>query len=326
MTECSLGGAGCASLASRQFRALGTTAFVATTRPQSIATAELLLREELEEFDRACSRFRPDSEITRVHSERGRTVAVSPLLGESVRLALEAAERTHGAVDPTVGAAVIGLGYDRDFAQLSEKDSSTAFRAQPAQGWRCIELDASNRLLRVPADVVLDLGATAKAYAADRAASRIAEVTGGGVLVNLGGDISVHGAPPEGWAIGLALDCATSPSDVTVVVSIRQGGLASSGTTVRSWRHGARRVHHIIDPRTGDSAETCWELASVAAPSCAEANVVSTAAIVWGDAAIDRLSAIGLPSRLVGDDGRVATLNGWPPDPGDVRGRREKVN
>jgi thiamine biosynthesis lipoprotein len=258
MAECSLLSPGCASLPSRQFRALGTSAYVATTRPEAIATAEALLREELDEIDRACSRFRPYSEITRVHLAHGRPVVVSPLLGESVRLALNAAERTSGAIDPTVGAAMIGLGYDRDFAQLSEDDSSRPFRAQPAQGWRCIELDASNRLLRVPADVVVDLGATAKAYAADRAASRIAEVTGGGVLVNLGGDISARGASPDGWAIGLALDCATSPRDADAVVSIRGGGLASSGTTVRSWRHGARLVHHIIDPKTGDSAETCW--------------------------------------------------------------------
>jgi thiamine biosynthesis lipoprotein len=100
-----------------------------------------------------------------------------------------------------------------------------------------------------------------------------------------------------------------------VVVALGQGGLASSGTSVRTWRRGGRRLHHIVDPKTGDSARTCWHLVSVAASSCVVANAASTAAIVWGEAAPPRLSAMGLACRLVGNDGSVVVLNGWPPDP-----------
>jgi len=299
----------------REFSALGSKAVVATATPDAIDVAAAILHEELVAIDMACSRFRRDSEISRVHREAGSTVEVSPLLAEAIDTALRVAEDTDGAVDPTVGTAVIELGYDRDFAAVARRPATVVTTPRPAPGWRCVAWDARRRRVTVPFGVVLDLGATAKALAADRAASRIAAVTGSGVLVNLGGDVSLAGpAPDGGWAVGISLLCTTAPQDTHVVVAIRQGGLASSGTAVRTWIRGDRRVHHIIDPETGDTAGSYWRLVSVAAPSCVEANAASTAAIVWGPSAIDRLSALALPCRLVGDDGTVVVLGGWPAD------------
>jgi thiamine biosynthesis lipoprotein len=300
--------------ASHQFDALGTTAFVATTQPDAIDRATAILRRELDALDLACSRFRTDSEISGVHRAAGRPVVVSPLLADALAAALDVAQWTAGVVDPTVGAAVIGLGYDRDFAAVPSDIAAATTPAGPVPGWWCVDLDTEHRVVRVPAGVVLDLGATAKAFAADRAADRIAEDIGPGVVVNLGGDIAVRGAPAGGWGIGLALDCATAPGDAPVVVSVERGGLASSGTTVRAWRTGGRPVHHIVDPHTGESADTCWALVSVAAPTCLEANAASTASVVWGADAVDRLTALRLPSRLVHHDGTVVTVCGWPPD------------
>ncbi len=299
--------------------ALGTSVVFATTESQAIATAKTILSEELAAIDLACSRFRADSELTRVHLASGRPVVLSPLLGELIRTAIEVARDTGGAVDPTVGTAVIELGYDRDFFDICDNSEMGAVR--PAPGWRCIELDADNRVLEIPEGVRLDLGSTAKAFAADRASSRIAEATGCGVLVNLGGDISLAGAAPvEGWPIGLAAACTTSPAESDVVVAIRRGGLASSGTGVRSWWRGGQRVHHIIDPETGMSAKTCWQLVSVTAASCVAANAASTAAIIWGEEAPDRLSGLGLACRLVRNGGTVLTLGGWPAEHDDSIG------
>jgi thiamine biosynthesis lipoprotein len=299
----------------RQFEALGSTAVVATTDPTAIEAAAMVLHEELVAIDVACSRFRPDSEISEVHRQAGTTVEVSPLLADAIDTALRVADDTGGTVDPTVGAAVMALGYDRDFAELATGPATAPGRTRPAPGWGCIDFDPGRRRVRVPAGVVLDLGATAKALAADRAAARIAAHTGSGVLVNLGGDVALAGAPPEGgWAVGIALACTTAPEDSHVVVAIRQGGLASSGTAVRTWISGDRRVHHIVDPRTGDNADSPWALVSVAAPTCVEANAASTAAIVWGPSAPARLSATHLPCRLVGVDGTVIVLGGWPAD------------
>jgi thiamine biosynthesis lipoprotein len=137
------------------------------------------------------------------------------------------------------------------------------------------------------------------------------------VLVNLGGDIAVAGGAPEGgWRIGIAAACTTRPADADRVVTIRSGGLASSGTSVRTWRQGRRPVHHIIDPATGDCAGRHWSLVSSVAESCVEANTASTAAVVWGAAAPARLEEMGIPARLVHAGGAVITIGGWPAEPG----------
>jgi thiamine biosynthesis lipoprotein len=306
---------GATMLPMRRFRALGTSCVLVMRDDSALETAESILRHHLSAIDRACSRFRADSEISAVHRANGGPVVISRLLADAVEVALSVAEWTDGAVDPTVGTSLISLGYDRDFDQIRDSPGLPSVGLRAARGWRSVSFEARTRVLRVPAGVVLDLGATAKALAADRAAAHIAEATGVGALVNLGGDISAAGrAPLGGWPIGLALDCQVAPEDTAVTVAIASGGLASSGTSVRTWRAGTRTVHHIIDPMTGDCARTRWQLVSVAARTCVEANAASTAGIVWGDAALERLSALRLPCRLVRDDGSVVTLGGWPED------------
>jgi len=300
------------------FQALGTTVSVLTVDPAATGPAELMLRSELDELDQACSRFRPGSELSRAQMGRrtGAPVAISPLLTELLAAAIDVARFTDGAVDPTVGAAMARLGYDRDFDQVAEDGPALPDAPGPAPGWRVIELDVANRSLRLPQGTHLDLGSSAKAFAADRAASNIARAAGTGVLVNLGGDIAVAGVPPEGgWPIGLAACSATAPDQADLVVAMRGGGLASSGTGVRAWRRGGRLLHHIVDPRTGDVADGPWALVTVAASSCLIANAASTAAIVKGRAALPWLQTMGLPARLVNRDGGVVAVGGWPADP-----------
>jgi thiamine biosynthesis lipoprotein len=279
-------------------------------------------------MDRACSRFRPDSEIWHLYSSGGVAVAVSPLLYQAVTISLEVAERTGGAVDPTVGPAVEALGYDRDFAAVPRV--GTALTAPPvaAPGWWNVECDPGRRTVRLPATVRLDLGATAKALVADRAAAHIASTTGSGVLVSVGGDLAVDGASPQGgWPVAIAVD-SSAPVGAELVVAVTGGGLASSSTVVRSWRRGDRRLHHIVDPATGTSASDHWRLVTVAAASCVDANAASTAAIVWGGGAADRLQAMGLPARLVRHEGAVTTVAGWPSDGAEAgtRARPRRVD
>jgi len=136
------------------------------------------------------------------------------------------------------------------------------------------------------------------------------------VLVSLGGDVAVAGsAPSGGWAVGIAHESSTPADDVDQVVAITSGGLASSATSVRSWKSGDRTVHHIVDPRTGDCADPYWILVSAAGSNCVAANVATTAAIVWGADALERLPLLGQAARLVRFDGEVFTVGGWPQDP-----------
>ncbi len=189
------------------WEALGTSVALQVSDPAALAQARLLVEQELAEIDRTCSRFREDSELTRVNEAGGRPVRVDPLLVEAVGVALRAAQLTDGDVDPTIGAALELAGYDRDWRLLAPAGESSTkepprIRAHVRAGWRTVELDPERLTIRVPAPIRLDLGATAKALAADRAAKAAAQATGAGVLVSLGGDISTCGeAPLGGWHI-----------------------------------------------------------------------------------------------------------------------------
>src|SRR5437764_4720720 len=183
------------------FAALGSTAVVAVTDPASLAQARTTVEQVVARFDEACSRFREDSELTALNAAAGEPVQVSPLLLEAVEAALRAARVTDGDVDPTVGEALIALGYDRDFDALEGIAPAVSIKAVP--GWRTVDVDHSASTVRTARGVVLDLGATAKALAADHAAAAAsAALQGVGVLVSLGGDLSIAGPPlAEGWRI-----------------------------------------------------------------------------------------------------------------------------
>jgi thiamine biosynthesis lipoprotein len=305
---------GTPTLAERSFRAIGTTATVLVTDPRQADRAESILRDEIMAIDLACSRFRADSELEHLHAHSGRSVVVSPLLFEALTVAVAVAEKTHGAVDPTVGNAMSMIGYDCDFDQIGTGPIVPPFDILgPVVGYGHLHLNTRTRAVRFPKGVRLDLGSSAKAFIADRAAVRIGNQLDTGALVSIGGDMAVAGvAPLEGWAIGIAVDSSTSADCVDQVVSIRQGGLASSGTAVRSWMVGTEKVHHIIDPATGYPSSSYWTLVSAVGATCVDANALSTAAVVWGEGAIDRLRAFDQALRLVRHDGAVFTLGGWP--------------
>jgi FAD:protein FMN transferase len=287
--------------------------------------ARLAVERELDAIDRACSRFRADSELSRVNASGGRTTAVSDLFAQALELAMRAAELTDGDVDPTVGRALELAGYDRDWrllevareAQPEMAGAPLVLSAHVRSGWRTIALDRRTLTVRVPRGIGLDLGATAKAWVADRAAAAAARAAECGVLVSVGGDIATAGPAPEGgWRICVTDDHRSDPSAPGQTVSIRSGGLATSSTSVRRWSQGGRAMHHIIDPRTGQPARCGWRTVSVAAASCADANIAATAAIVRSGRGTRWLSDAGLPARLVDGRGDVTTVGGWPREAG----------
>lgn len=303
--------------------AFGGTAVVLTTDPRAIGAALDAVRERAAAVDRACSRFRPDSELSAVNAAAGRPVEVGELFALALRTALRAADLTSGDVDPTCGDALVAAGYDRDFARLrSEGVTVTVARPRPAPGWRCVSWDADRYTVLIPKGTRLDFGATAKALAADLAAADAHAAVGCGVLVSFSGDMAVRGTSPEGgWLVRVTDDHRGDDESPGQTITLAQGGLATSSTTVRRWNADATDVHHILDPRTGSPADSCWRTASVAAASCVDANTAATAAILRGAAAVPWLAALGLPARLVRDDGTSVTVARWPADgaPGGAR-------
>lgn len=289
-----------------------TTMEVIVTDPSAIGAACAEVDIELDAIEAAASRFRPDSEVCVLAGSDGRPTEVSSLLADLVTAALAAAEQTDGDVDPTVGAAVVALGYDGDISELDPNAPVAAALVVPAV-WTMIKLDG--RTLTVPAGVLLDLGATAKALAADRCARRVVEATGSGVLVNLGGDIATAGpVPAGGWQV-LVCD---GDDDPQCHVSIGSGvGLATSSTIHRRWqRAGGQMNHHILDPRSGRSADPVWRTVTAAAGTCVAANTFTTAAVVRGYRAMDWLRGLGVTARLVDRQRAVHTVGPWPAEAG----------
>jgi len=307
-------------------------ASVVVTEPDRLEAAAGLVRDVVQSVDDACSRFRPDSELMRLRALPETGTGVGPMLALLVEKALSAAEWTDGDVDPTLGVALVALGYDRDLYSIgwetidsggsdpaaggNWRDSAHKDSARnPVPGWQRVRLEG--RRLHVPPDLLLDLGATAKAVAADLAAERVAHALGCGVLVALGGDLATAGPGPHGadgaaWGI-LVQDTGADPAqDVDLVPGF---AMATSSTQKRRWKHAGREVHHILDPRFGLPVRNTWRSATVAASSCLRANALSTAAIVRGHAAVGWLDRMGVAARLVDAAGNVVTTGGWPEAP-----------
>ena len=301
-----------------RFQAFGSTAIVGVTDLRRIAAARAAVTEVVEAFDLACSRFRDDSELSMINAADGEAVPVSPLLIEAVAASLRAARLTDGDVDPTIGEALMALGYDRDYALVGAA-GPPRIQIVPVPGWRTIKLDAEAGTIRLARGVRLDLGATAKALAADRAAEAARRAAGCGVLVSFGGDIALAGPPPNGgWRVRVTDD---HRSDVDVPgqwITLESGGLATSSTAVRTWATDDGFAHHLVDPAMGRPARGIWRTVSVAAGSCLDANIASTASIIRGDRALAWLQTLRLPSRLVTADGVARHIAGWPEEGDDL--------
>ncbi|MEP6854639.1 MAG: FAD:protein FMN transferase [Pedococcus sp.] len=305
--------------ASASFDAIGTHHHLIVTRPETLGAAITIARDHLVDLDAAVSRFRPDSEVSALARGRGgASELVSPVFAASLAAALRAARLTDGLVDPTVGGAVIASGYDADLEEVRARSSRHHLlgshrhdrAATPVPGWETVDLDEDLRRVTVPAGTVLDLGASAKAYAADTIAALLAARLDGGFLVNLGGDLAVSGQLPRGgWQVGVE----GTGGEVRQVVASHGQAFATSSTGRRTWvQHGEPR-HHIVDPRTGRTARVVWEQVTCAGVDALEANAASTAAVVLGTEAPAWLQARGIPARLdPADGGPVVTTPGWP--------------
>ncbi len=291
-----------------RFAVWGLTGTLALEDEAGAPEAQRTLWRWLDAFDRACNRFDPASELSALNAHAGQDVTVSPLLAQALEVALRAADATDGACDPTVEPALGALGYDADFDVVRQRPDHAARPPVAALGPGAVTLDARARRVRLAPGCRLDLGATAKALACDVIADALAPT--GGVLVEIGGDVAVRGAGPDGpWVVGVA-DTGSPGREPRVYA--HGGGLATSSTRVRTWRVGDEVAHHVVDPRTGRPAAGTYATATVAAPTCWQANAFATAALVWGAGAPERIARAGWAARLVTREGTVAAVGGWP--------------
>lgn len=294
------------------------TVSVATPDRRDAAVARAIVRSLMGQVDRAVSRFRDDSDLSRVNAAAGQYTFVSPLTLRLVDVALRTAADTAGAVDPSLGADLAALGYDNDIdvVRARRNGSAPTPRRRP-WSWRDIKIDHKLRRVGVPEGMRLDLGATAKAWTVDEAAQRFRSYGVRSALVSIGGDLAVAGVPPRDGA--WQIDVAEFEGAAGVRVGMSGGAVATSSTMGRRWhRADGVAVHHLVDPRTGLSARGRWRTASVWAPTCLEANVASTWLLVDPDAASAHVAAKAHAARLVAHDGSIEIIGCWPASPPEV--------
>jgi thiamine biosynthesis lipoprotein len=273
----------------------GGTATLLVAEPDRLGVARRAVDRVIADVDAACGADRSDSDLVLVHAAGGKPVQVGVTFHAILWTAVYAADVTEGLVDPTAGSCGDG-------------------------DWRSIGIDEPVGTVTLPAGMTLDFGAVGEAFAADRAAELAAAEAECGVLVALGGDITVAGPVPEqGWPVRVADDHRTGPrGDLPPgqdIVLRLPGGLATSSLAVRTRTlPGGKIITHIVDPRSGLPVRGPWRTVSVAAGTCVDANTASTAAIVRGHDAADWLASRALPARLVHTDGWTTTVADWPAD------------
>lgn len=291
------------------FHAMGTT--VSLFAPtDALSAARRMTCALFDEWERALSRFRPESELSRLNASAGLPVAISPLLLTTLLKALDAARATRGVFDPTILQRMIEIGYDRDFVALPARlPAAPAGRRGRTGAWREIEVDEERRMVRLPAGVGLDFGGIAKGLAVDAALDQLVENGITPALVNAGGDLAAHGLPPDlpSWPI------IAPGRDERWVIGLERGALATSGLERRHWMQGDQSRHHLIDPATGDpSASGLWSVTAVAG-ACAQAEVAAKTALILGAKRGARfIETARLGALLVERSGAWSAVGAWP--------------
>ena len=291
-----------------------TTMRLVTSDPHALASAKRLIDAELAHVEMAVGRLRADSEVGRLQT--GRPTRISPTLTSILAAALGAARVTAGAVNPTLDGTLEAIEGRAVSAGASREGRSTD-PAVTTRRWQDVDLDEDARRVTVPHGVLLDLGPTARAWAADRSAQVVADRLEVGVLVGLGGDLATAG-PVGGAGVGrwevLVQD---QPDDPAAIVAITTGlAMATSSTASRPWRADGR---DLLDPDTGMAVSRGWRSATVVAPDCVTAHTWSAAALAAGARAGETLGRLPYPARLVGRDRSTILLGGWPQDAEQAR-------
>ncbi len=295
--------------------ALGTDCFLlGSCKSPSIKAIDIFLGL-IDEMDHVASRFRSDSELSQIFNGAAqKEVVVSELLFAALEAALYGARITNGYLDPTVGGSLAGLGYKTDFRSSLASGSAAPGKIQVVlpRGYKSLRLNKANRSVSVLQGVKLDLGATGKAFLADRIKYQIEIELSEKVLVNLGGDISASLVDRESyWPINVTEDLSLDSQSDGQIIAIAGGGVATSSTLRRSWNSGPQQLHHIIDPFSGISSESVYHSVTVLAGSALDANIASSGTIAMGPDGPKWLASLRLPALARSKEYGENYFGGW---------------
>lgn len=294
------------------FRAMGSKIVVWLETADSGAADTAFTRVEalFAANEHALSRFRPESELSRLNARSGEWVAVSELLWEVLALAISMAAMTDGRFDPTMLNALEQCGYTDSFEKLADSGRAnhhSSFVAFPGQ-WTAVALDEKSQAVCLPPGVRLDLGGIAKGYTAQQAVELMRPF--GPCLVDAGGDLAAGDGPAgyPGWPVAVG---APSPGEGHETADLftawlANRSLATSGIDYRTWFSNGRVAHHLLDPTTGRPAETAGLTVTILADEAATAEAWATATLIAGSVAgMDALLNADLAGLMVLKDGRI---------------------
>ena len=288
-----------------EFRAMGCHMLAALDSDDERAVQAIAeVPTWFEEWEDRLSRFRPASELNQLNRAPERAVRVSDVLWQVLQRSLDAAQVSQGLVTPAVLDALQAAGYDTSFDMLNLDDEAPA---EPAHigDWRAIECDAQTQTIRLPRGMRLDFGGVAKGWAADEAVRRLSAYAP--ALVDAGGDIAISGPMSDGGRWPVAIADPMNPDSDLALLKLSADAVATSGRDYRPWQRNGKMQHHIIDPRTGQPAQTDVLSATVVAPSASDAEVAAKVALILGSR--DGLQWIEehfeLAGLLVLEDGRI---------------------
>ncbi len=232
-------------------------------------------------WEQTLSRFKTDSELTKLNMQAGWPYSVSQVTWDVFQAAAAAEKASGGLVKATILKALISTGYDKSFKNLiNEEPGQNLNTWNIAQSLDEVTLDKQAMTICLPLDVQLDFGGVAKGWAADQAAKRLAEF--GPALVSAGGDMAVTSLLKSGETWPVTIDDPFNRGEVIANLGLTACGMATSGTDYRRWKAGGQWNHHIIDPRTGRSAQTDIISATVVAPNIMEAEMAAKTVVISG--------------------------------------------
>ncbi len=298
-------------MARAQFHAMGTTVSLLLPEEQVQVGTEAV-QSLFAEWEQTLSRFMPESELSRLNSRAGHSVAVSPLLFMVLEKAIAAAQATDGLYDPTLLQNLHTIGYDRSFELIenaSVQVNTNGHAVRKGGAWQQIRLNHEKQRVTLPVGVGVEFGGIAKGMAVDAALERLRDVGIATAMVNAGGDLAVLGVPPieQQW------DIAVPGKTQSWTLPLTHGAIATSGIARRHWQQGEQQRHHLLDARTGLPAQSGMWSVTVVAATCMQAEVAAKVAFVLG---IQEGSAFlqqrGLPGMLIRENGNWTTAGPWP--------------
>jgi thiamine biosynthesis lipoprotein len=265
----------------------------------------------LDELDARWSRFRPDSELSRLNTT-GELRPASTLTFTLLEAAQHAFEVTGGRFDPTILDALIAAGYDDEF-EIVRNRGPVALKPARVTSFSSVELDADSQYVTLHDNVSIDLGGIAKGFAADLIAGEIVALGASAVIVNLGGDLRAT-ARPDGLAWRVDIDDPHRPGRTIASVALNDGAVATSTKARRRWRVAGETVeaHHLIDPATARPARSDAMAATVVASEAVWAEPLAKAAFIAGpDEGRRFLNQLGLAGLILTDDGERRATSTW---------------